>query len=332
MEEIAKSCGDRPDKVHRTLDYVGTHGGGAKSGESSTVPQGTDKTYNKAVSRKIDGVWVKVPCGYDATARILTACNVPFKMSVVRVAMCPEPVDLGRENDACVAFFRMLKEAFLMDLLGGTWMRGDDMPLATLSVCSLNQWKGRGKNHAGWSGRAVGSKNSSTATYKVKSENTGELRAAHVKSDAQVSNLIFHFRLLKVLFVCLQIEKETDRRTADVEEKASKKRKRTADTEAEVEAKKLVKIAAAVAFIVVKDEAIQKLQSDLKSSLDEATVSDLRKQIKHLQSSRGKKKMWLAMGSEKFNRKISKAPSNSAAARLTAQQKFTERKKTNVSR
>ena len=112
MEKYAKSCGDRPDKVHRTLNYIGTHGGGAKSGESSTVPQGTDNTYNKAVSRKIDGVSVKVPCGYDATARILTACNVPFKMSVVRVAMCPEPLDLGRENDArnnlvCLATYKL---------------------------------------------------------------------------------------------------------------------------------------------------------------------------------------------------------------------------------
>ena len=95
--------GDRREKVVHVLKYMGRHGGSIKSCESSSLRQGTLDKYSSPVSRTIDGQSVRVEMGYDTCARVLHAADIEFKMTITRVAFCPEPKDLGRCNDAYVA-------------------------------------------------------------------------------------------------------------------------------------------------------------------------------------------------------------------------------------
>ena len=118
--KISAQEGSSDAQVKFVLEYLGQHGGIAKSCESSTKKQGTVQTYTSTRRRTVKGDRVMVKKGYDAVVRILTAAGIDFDLSVTPVLLCPEPADLGRSHIANVGTFRIISEAINIELLGST--------------------------------------------------------------------------------------------------------------------------------------------------------------------------------------------------------------------
>lgn len=148
--QCSEITGDSDEEVKFVLEYIGQTGGVLKSCEGSTAQAGTLLKYLATRTLTVNGKKnVRVDAGYDTFARILTACGVKFAISVTPVALCPEPVDVSRHNTTKVAPWRILLEAIIMFLLGGTWITDNKHhPVSprdgVYAVVSANQYYGRG--------------------------------------------------------------------------------------------------------------------------------------------------------------------------------------------